>query len=164
MEIHGLKCTGLCSLLWEFLSWRREEEAEARGRTVALGGAGGGNRGVFRSQLHHQERKDAAESTPSPSGTSGPATGSCGNCVFPFMYGSRIHESCTTIDGSSTPWCSTTYEYQGSTETCSESCPGASVASTPQMYVHPSNAVNSCCKYSSTRYKYLFALIAPFNI
>ena len=48
----------------------REEEAEARGRTVALGGAGGGNRGVFRSQLHHQERKDA-ESTPSPSsGTS----------------------------------------------------------------------------------------------
>ena len=69
MEIHGLKCTGLCSLLWEFLSWRREEEAEARGRTVALGGAGGGNRGVFRSQLHHQERKDA-ESTPSPSGTS----------------------------------------------------------------------------------------------
>ena len=69
MEINGLKCTGLCSLLWEFLSWRREEEAEARGRTVALGGAGGGNRGVFRSQLHHQERKDA-ESTPSPSGTS----------------------------------------------------------------------------------------------
>ena len=47
----------------------RGEEAEARGRTVALGGAGGGNRGVFRSQLHHQERKDA-ESTPSPSGTS----------------------------------------------------------------------------------------------
>ena len=68
-KINGLKCTGLCSLLWEFLSWRREEEAEARGRTVALGGAGGGNRGVFRSQLHHQERKDA-ESTPSPSGTS----------------------------------------------------------------------------------------------
>ena len=97
--------------------------------------------------------------TPSPSGTSGPATGSCGNCVFPFMYGSRIHESCTTIDGSSTPWCSTTYDYQGSTETCSESCPGASVASTPQMYVHPSNAVNSCCKYSSTSYKYLFALM-----
>ena len=89
--------------------------------------------------------------TTTPSGTSGPSTGSCGNCVFPFMYGSRIHESCTTIDGSSTPWCSTTYEYQGSTETCSESCPGASVASTPQMYVHPSNAVNSCCKYSSTR-------------
>ena len=97
--------------------------------------------------------------TTSPSGTSGPATGSCGNCVFPFMYGSRIHESCTTIDGSSTPWCSTTYDYQGSTETCSESCPGASVASTPQMYVHPSNAVNSCCKYSSTSYKYLFALM-----
>ena len=69
MEINGLKCTGLCSLLWEFLSWRREEEAEARGRTVALGGAGGGDRGVFRSQLHHQGRKDA-ESTPSPSGTS----------------------------------------------------------------------------------------------
>ena len=97
--------------------------------------------------------------TTTPSGTSGPATGSCGNCVFPFMYGSRIHESCTTIDGSSTPWCSTTYEYQGSTETCSESCPGASVASTPQMYVHPSNAVNSCCKYSSTRlYKLMIAI------
>ena len=31
----------------------------------------------------------------------------CGNCVFPFIFGGRIHTTCTTMDGDSTPWCST---------------------------------------------------------
>merc|ERR1719504_606037 len=39
------------------------------------------------------------------SAVSGPAEGSA--CVFPFTYMDVTHFGCTTIDGDSTPWCST---------------------------------------------------------
>ena len=30
---------------------------------------------------------------------------SCRNCVFPFIYDNRIHDSCTTINNDPEPWC-----------------------------------------------------------
>ena len=36
---------------------------------------------------------------------SGPAEGSA--CVFPFNFMGVSHFGCTTIDGDTTPWCST---------------------------------------------------------
>ena len=83
------------------------------------------------------------------SSTASPSTNSteCGNCVFPFMYGNRIHDRCTIIDGDAQPWCSTTYDWQGSWEYCqSSTCPGVA-APTETMSVNPSNAAGSCCEY-----------------
>ena len=47
----------------------------------------------------------APATTGNSSGSGGSAT--CGNCVFPFTFGGRVHTTCTTIDGDPRPWCST---------------------------------------------------------
>ena len=97
----------------------------------------------------------AASSTQYPvyntSSSSSPSSGSCGNCVFPFIYGGRQHDTCTSIDGDN-PWCSTQVDstgvhVSGNWEYCQDaSCPGTSVTTTPQMTVTPGNEVGSCCK------------------
>ena len=78
-------------------------------------------------------------------------TSGCGNCVFPFMYGGRIHDRCTTIDGDEFPWCSKTFEWESNWEYCSgSSCPGMTVSTTEQMSIGStatgSNVAGSCCK------------------
>ena len=84
---------------------------------------------------------------PSPSTTAASNSTGCGNCVFPFLYANRIHDRCTTFDGDSSAWCSTTYEWTGSWEYCtSSSCPGVA-APTEQMSANPYNAEGSCCKF-----------------
>merc|ERR1711909_18435 len=70
----------------------------------------------------------------------------CGNCIFPFIFGGRLINTRTTIDGDATPWCATSVDthgnYNGTWEYCQESsCPGVA---TPTMTVNPSNAVGSC--------------------
>ena len=71
----------------------------------------------------------------------------CGNCVFPFLYGGRIHDICTTIDGDDKPWCSLTYEWTGLWEYCTGSnCPGVDLPA-DNMTVSPGNEVGSCCKF-----------------
>lgn len=93
----------------------------------------------------HNHMKDKMKSHNSTIVTS--TDNSCGNCVFPFIFNGRIHDSCTTIDGDSTPWCSKSYEYSGQWEYCIEStCPGTSTATTQQPSVNPDNAAGSCCK------------------
>ena len=91
-----------------------------------------------------------ASSTPSIS-TSSPSSGGCGNCVFPFIFAGRQHDTCTTIDGDENPWCSTQVDsdgvhVDGNWEYCSDSCPGTSVETTQQMTVASGNEVGSCCK------------------
>ena len=51
----------------------------------------------------------SAPPTTSAPATTGNSSGSvtCGNCVFPFTFGGRVHTTCTTIDGDPRPWCST---------------------------------------------------------
>jgi len=63
------------------------------------------------------------------SATSGPGAGS--PCVFPFNFGGVSHSSCTTIDGDTTPWCSTQTDANndhvpgvGAWGYCDASCPG----------------------------------------
>jgi len=58
----------------------------------------------------------------------GPAAGSA--CVFPFNYMGISHTGCTTIDGDTTPWCSTQTDANndhvpgvGAWGYCEESCP-----------------------------------------
>ena len=93
-------------------------------------------------------------STSSPVSYTSPSTGSCGNCIFPWIFGGRIHESCTTIDGDPQPWCSTKLDDNGvhvagggHWEYCTDSsCPGTSASTTQQMSVNPMNAPGSCCK------------------
>jgi len=75
---------------------------------------------------------------------------SCGNCVFPFIYGHRIHSMCTTIDGKSEPWCGTVENMDrdgwSKRETCSTStsCPGTSSAEVPEMFIQHGNEVGNC--------------------
>ena len=95
-----------------------------------------------------------ASSTPSIS-TSSPSSGGCGNCVFPFIFAGRQHDTCTTIDGAENPWCSTQVDsdgvhVDGNWEYCSDSCPGTSVETTQQMTVASGNEVGSCCKLKIT--------------
>ena len=80
--------------------------------------------------------------------TASTSNSSCGSCVFPFIYAGRIHESCTTIDGDTQPWCSQTYEWSGAWEYCtSSSCPGTSATTVEQqMSANPLNAAGSCCR------------------
>ena len=69
----------------------------------------------------------------------------CGNCVFPFIFGGRQHDRCTSIDGDD-PWCVTSSS--GDREYCTDpSCPGLP-GNSPPMSVHPLNEVGSCCKSS----------------
>lgn len=74
----------------------------------------------------------------------------CGNCVFPFIYGRRIHTMCTTIDGKSEPWCGTVgdMDRQGwsKRETCSTSnlCPGTAESEIPELLVQSGNEVGNC--------------------
>ena len=87
--------------------------------------------------------------TPSPPPPPPPSTGNCGNCVFPFKFGNRIHNTCTTIDGDATPWCSTQVDTSGNHvagnwEYCKSNCPGVAA---PAMTVNPLNAAGSCCKF-----------------
>merc|ERR1719412_1825009 len=86
-------------------------------------------------------------SSPSSGSTSSPSSGACGSCVFPFKYGNRQHDTCTTIDGDS-PWCATQVDSDGnmvSYEYCQDaSCPGTSATTTPQMTVSYGNEVGSC--------------------
>ena len=88
--------------------------------------------------------------SPSTGSTSSPSSGTCGSCVFPFKYGNRQHDTCTTIDGDS-PWCATQVDSDGnmvSYEYCQDaSCPGTSATTTSQMTVSHGNEVGSCCKY-----------------
>ena len=58
----------------------------------------------------------------------GPAAGSA--CVFPFNYMGVSHTGCTTIDGDTTPWCSTQTDANddhvpgvGAWGYCEASCP-----------------------------------------
>merc|ERR1712088_413078 len=60
----------------------------------------------------------------------GPAAGS--SCVFPFNFGGETISSCTTIDGDTTPWCSTQVDGNGdhvggvgAWGYCDASCAGA---------------------------------------
>jgi len=79
---------------------------------------------------------------------------SCGNCVFPFIYNNRIHNFCTNIGApsASDKWCSTVENYDeaydddgpDNFERCTDTCPGMTVESMPQMNVDPRNAVDSC--------------------
>ena len=88
--------------------------------------------------------------SPSPSTTpSPPSTGSCGNCVFPFMFNGRIHDRCTTIDGDASPWCSKTADWDGQWEYCTDaSCPGVA-APVEQMTISSGNEAGNCCKYKN---------------
>merc|ERR1712218_748631 len=59
---------------------------------------------------------------------SGPASGS--PCAFPFNYMGVLHYGCTTIDGDTTPWCSTQTDANndhvsgvGAWGYCDASCP-----------------------------------------
>ena len=82
--------------------------------------------------------------------------GGCGNCVFPFIYGDRIHDRCTSFDGDS-PWCSTKVDAdgvhvsgQGNWEYCSDpSCPGLAANPAEAITPHPLNVESPCCKYLS---------------
>ena len=96
---------------------------------------------------------------PSPNTTTtSSSSGSCGNCVFPFIFNGRIFDSCTTIDGDATPWCATSVDasgnYGGTWEYCESSCPGVT---SPSMTIHPANAIGSCCKHT------LIINCLPFN-
>merc|ERR1711936_1320074 len=58
----------------------------------------------------------------------GPAAGSA--CAFPFNYMGVLHSGCTTIDGDTTPWCSTQTDANndhvsgvGAWGYCDASCP-----------------------------------------
>ena len=98
--------------------------------------------------------------TPSPSPSPSPSTtaptnttGTCGNCVFPFIYGNRIHDRCTSIDGDA-PWCSTAVDstgnhIQGNWEVCTDpTCPGMAANPAEVITPHPQNVPNAgvCCK------------------
>merc|ERR1719400_2059713 len=61
---------------------------------------------------------------------SGSSTGSGSACVFPFNYMGVSHFGCTTIDGDTTPWCSTQTDANddhvsgvGAWGYCDASCP-----------------------------------------
>ena len=97
--------------------------------------------------------------SPSPVSTSSPSsntTGSCGSCVFPFIYAGRIHDRCTSIDGDA-PWCSTAVDSSGVHisgqnlwEYCTDpACPGLAANPAEAMQPHPQNEANPnvCCKY-----------------
>merc|ERR1712001_218468 len=67
--------------------------------------------------------------------TEGPASGS--PCVFPFNYMGVSHFGCTTIDGDTTPWCSTQTDANddhvsgvGAWGYCDASCPVQETAAT----------------------------------
>jgi trypsin len=68
----------------------------------------------------------------------------CGNCVFPFIFGRWIIETCTSIDGDS-PWCATEVDSEGrfiygSWEYCtSNTCPQPE-----PMAEHPENEEGKC--------------------
>ena len=76
-------------------------------------------------------------------------SGSCGNCVFPFVFNNRLSDRCTTMYGGE-PWCATSVDSQGSMtefEYCTDpSCPGLA-GNSEEMSVHPMNAVGKCCKF-----------------
>jgi len=70
---------------------------------------------------------------------------SCRDCVFPFLYNDRLHHTCTNIDGEQRKWCRTGRNLAGNWAYClDETCPGVSVASTPQINVDPRNEVGKC--------------------
>jgi len=90
--------------------------------------------------------------TPPPGGTPAPgatceATGGTkpGPCIFPFTYYGRIHETCTTIDGDSTPFCATGVNADGVLVDeygyCNADCPGVAP---PTLYIHPDNVAGQC--------------------
>ena len=80
--------------------------------------------------------------------------GSCGNCVFPFIYVNRIYHTCETSDADTDSWpvywCHTdeldSLDYPIIEECEESSCPGTSVSTTEQMSVHPANAPGNCCE------------------
>ena len=89
-------------------------------------------------------------------------SGTCGNCVFPFIHEGRQRDRCTTVDGNSSPWCATSVDSSGNMlafEYCSDpSCPGMAAANSPPMTVHPENAAGKCCKFIATKVFLLFNL------
>merc|ERR1711971_572431 len=65
----------------------------------------------------------------------GPAAGSA--CAFPFNFMGVLHSGCTTIDGDTTPWCSTQTDANndhvsgvGAWGYCDASCPGGETGET----------------------------------
>ena len=105
------------------------------------------NRFAFAANGDESNMCDDGSSTSAP--TSAPTSGSCGNCVFPFIYQGRESDRCTRIDGDSTPWCATSVDSSGNMltrEYCQDSsCPGLQ-GNNPPMTVHPENAEGKCCK------------------
>merc|ERR1719210_3092785 len=94
------------------------------------------NAGGFRCQIAAvapTTGSGSGSTTGSGSGAScltndGPAAGSA--CMFPFNYMGISHTGCTTIDGDTTPWCSTQTDANndhvpgvGAWGYCEESCP-----------------------------------------
>ena len=86
----------------------------------------------------------------------------CGNCVFPFEFGFRFYDTCTTIQGGDQPWClegppvdEGTHNYLFLPDiriNCNVSdplCPGVSKETTPQMSSHPDNMPGNCCRFST---------------
>ena len=141
------------------------------GQTYAPTGTSLGEDGVANNALVLMENRLAMQAVGDESGTcsdgstppttsapvgsstesgSGSGSSSCGNCVFPFTFAGRVHTTCTTIDGDAQPWCSTNVDSSGvhvsgggHWEYCSSDCPGVNP---PEMCVHPTNNVGSCCK------------------
>ena len=85
-------------------------------------------------------------------------TGSCGNCVFPFIFDFRQSDRCTTINGDQ-PWCATSVDswgYMVEWEYCTDpSCPGLE-GNSEEMSVHPDNAVGNCCKLKYFKHKHKY--------
>ena len=85
-------------------------------------------------------------------------TGSCGNCVFPFIFDFRQSDRCTTINGDE-PWCATSVDswgYMVEWEYCTDpSCPGLE-GNSEEMSVHPDNAVGNCCKLKYFKHKHKY--------
>ena len=138
---------GIYAEVSHFTSWLNEQMPDLNSCPPYLDGATPSPSPVTTAPTPSPSPSTTA-SSPSPVTTSQTnTTVSCGNCVFPFIYGGRIHDRCTTIDGDSKPWCSTDATFSGGWEYCEDSsCPGLSASTTEQMSVNPINEVGSCCK------------------
>merc|ERR1712088_960969 len=93
------------------------------------------NAGGFRCQIAAFAQITGTGSGSVCSTNEGPAAGSA--CAFPFNYMGVLHFGCTTIDGDTTPWCSTQTDANddhvpgvGAWGYCDASCPVQETAAT----------------------------------